>query len=480
MKQLHRTNLILIWVATAILSIVSLMIHPNPVCPILVMIIASVISTITYFLPLQDMVKGVVSLDVISFATLTLSIIEGGNVHCYIASYFVLGLIALYFEPVIMKFHLITYIPYCIIAYLIEPAYISGATTDKTTGIYFIAVYLITGITILFANARGKKNLLLSEEQRIESEAQREKILKSNKQSQSISVKLNTMVEESNTHIYNLTTNADIITEATQQMTSVLQETEQSIGIVNRAIKDSKDKVDHNYELASSLNKSYQEVETNVHIGNEKGDHMKDSVDAIEQTVMNARESTQQLLQNTQKITDILEKIDEIAAQTNLLALNASIEAARAGEHGRGFSVVADEIRVLSEQSKSSSNIIREILNQLSSDIEEVSKKIIMGAESVTESKANLESLLSILQKISICSKESALSIKEQFDVIEDMKKNFDSVSIEVENVVSMSEENSSMIESVVESVQNQSENVEKMTKTFMKIEDISKQLIQK
>ena len=57
--------------------------------------------------------------------------------------------------------------------------------------------------------------------------------------------------------------------------------------------------------------------------------------------------------------------ITEIASQTNLLSLNASIVAARAGENGKGFSVVADEIRNLSEQSRLSAEKIENIVRQL-------------------------------------------------------------------------------------------------------------------
>lgn len=66
------------------------------------------------------------------------------------------------------------------------------------------------------------------------------------------------------------------------------------------------------------------------------------------------------------KINDITNLINDISEQTNLLALNAAIEASRAGEAGRGFSVVADEIRVLAEQSKISSENISELLKSVS------------------------------------------------------------------------------------------------------------------
>ena len=92
--------------------------------------------------------------------------------------------------------------------------------------------------------------------------------------------------------------------------------------------------------------------------------------------------------------------IDSISSQTNLLALNASIEAARAGEAGKGFSVVAEQIRKLSTETKDSSGQISEALSRLdeisgkmTSSIEETLKLIQITLEKVTQTGENVNKI---------------------------------------------------------------------------------------
>ncbi|MEI6558065.1 MAG: methyl-accepting chemotaxis protein [Rhodospirillaceae bacterium] len=119
---------------------------------------------------------------------------------------------------------------------------------------------------------------------------------------------------------------------------------------------------------------------------------------------------------SSNRITEIIQVMQEIAFQTKLLALNAAVEAARAGEAGRGFAVVAQEVRSLAERSRQASQQIRELVGE--SQIE-----VMRGVEAAGATGLALQEIVGSVRKVAELMPEIAAASREQADSIREINK---------------------------------------------------------
>jgi methyl-accepting chemotaxis protein len=109
--------------------------------------------------------------------------------------------------------------------------------------------------------------------------------------------------------------------------------------------------------------------------GKAEMEEMTANVSTLNNTIKDLTELIRETAASVEQISGITDTINAISEQTNLLSLNASIEAARAGEMGRGFAVVASEVGSLAGQSSEATDTIRDLVNGITKNIEDISKK---------------------------------------------------------------------------------------------------------
>ncbi|MFA9375710.1 MAG: methyl-accepting chemotaxis protein [Lachnotalea sp.] len=109
--------------------------------------------------------------------------------------------------------------------------------------------------------------------------------------------------------------------------------------------------------------------------------------------------------EQVEQIKSVVKVVDSIASQTNLLGLNAAIEAARAGENGRGFNIVAQEIRNLSNSSSESMKKIGTVINNVTETTRSINGKIVQFNEISQSQSAALEEIAASITEIHNTSK---------------------------------------------------------------------------
>lgn len=175
----------------------------------------------------------------------------------------------------------------------------------------------------------------------------------------------------------------DRIVDTTDSISNSLKDIKDSTGVTAENIQQ---QTAMTYSIQNVIDETFKRTREIVEIASQSSEFVESGVNAMNRLTLQSDQSIQSggemdlaaedMVKKADKVRNIISIILDISSQTNLLALNASIEAARAGEAGRGFSVVAEEIRQLAEQTRHATENISAILEELAANTASVSHKV--------------------------------------------------------------------------------------------------------
>ena len=324
--------------------------------------------------------------------------------------------------------------------------------------------------------------------------------IKSNDEIGDLAQSLNLMLDNLKAMIENVSDIASNLSASSQELSASGEEVAASAGQVGDSIQQvasgAEEQSAQVEEASSIINQLIEQIVGINSISNDmdtKADTVMANIESGSSFIDNSVEQIENVKDNSAqvagdinnlgelstKIGDIVKLINGIAEQTNLLALNAAIEAARAGEAGRGFSVVADEIRELAEESSTATDQIDSLIKEIQTGVDNAVSKMDNTEKVVDSSVKAIDETGSSFTEINQAASELRKLIEDISKKAKQVNQNSELVDTTISEIASVSEEAASNSEEVAAASEEQSASTAEIVNAAEELADMANDLTQ-
>ncbi|HVZ79224.1 MAG TPA: methyl-accepting chemotaxis protein [bacterium] len=267
------------------------------------------------------------------------------------------------------------------------------------------------------------------------------------------------------------------VTTTVQQIAKGAEEQAAKIAELNQLMQETQDTM---REVERKAHETSNAVDRATQTAKAGGKLTRDAIGrmaSVNDIILQNSTMVEKLGQKSREVGRVVEIISQIAEQSNLLSLNAAIEAARAGEQGKGFTVVADEIKILAEGSSKAVQEITGLVQEMQEEttlVVDSMKKSAREAEGGKEGIRHMESTLTDIVGVIENVMEHSQKITEMINA---QSQRFAKIAHSIQDINAVSEESAASTEEVSASTEEQTASMEQVSATFKELAAMAEEL---